>query len=508
LLNKKELRYFLGVNSFIVLFVAIIAFLYLREIQAYRIISLFVVIAFFTVFLNLLLILLLSRRPAVSFWVSVIAFDIVVAVMSIATGGIDSRIPYLFVLPVAFAVYFQGVRGGIIQSAVALILVYGLTQFEYRLPGEYFTLFPSPLTKNLTYFLVYMVVFAFFTAATAYFSGIIRRQERDFLKFKLSSEEVLNTVPSGILTISPDNRVLFSNRSATELLKGQELEEFLRILPSAQGSVRSEIKIGDRILGYSQKVLEDGTKTVVFQDLTEVKRLEDERKELEKLAFLGELAGNLAHEIRNPVQAINMAMELLLSRRVNPDDEFLRSVLYDAERLSQIVNRFLHYAKIPEVVMEEVELHGLVEKVFLNTIKLFTEKVDLKNSIPEDFKLKLDPVRMEELFSNLFRNSLEARTRGLIEVNLLKPGEEFILIDGARYMAPGFSIIVRDYGEGMDRETTKRAKELFFSNRKEGTGFGLAVCDRIMKVHGGNLKIFSVKDKGTDVVLEFSTYGV
>jgi len=71
------------------------------------------------------------------------------------------------------------------------------------------------------------------------------------------------------------------------------------------------------------------------------------------------------------------------------------------------------------------------------------------------------------------------------------------------YIARNPAVIVRDYGRGMDSETLKRAKELFFSTKKGGTGFGLAICERIMKAHGGNLLIHSAPGKGTDVILEF-----
>ncbi len=505
LLNKRELRYFLEINSFVVLFISIVAWLYLREIQAKSLITLFFTIAILTAVLNFLLIVFLSEKPALSCWISIIAFDLVVAIMSMATGGIESRIPYLFVFPVVFAVYFQKVRGGIIQSAIALLLVYVLTQFEYTssYSGEQLLLFPSPITKNLSYFLVYALVFAFFTAATSYFSNIIRKQERDFLKYRVSSEGILNAVPSGILTLSPENKLVFSNKSAREILREDELTEFLEVVSDEPESRRNEIRIGERILGYSQNALEDGTKTIVFQDLTEVKKLEEERRELEKLAFLGELAANLAHEIRNPIQAINMAMELLISGRASPNDEFLKSVMYDAERLSQVVNKFLHYAKIPEVKVEDVNLYELVNMVFYDIVRMFVDKVTLRNNIPEDYKIQADPVRMEELFSNLFRNSFEAKTKDFIDVDLIQPGEELPLVDGNRYRASVTSVLLRDYGEGMDEEVKMRAKELFFTNRKEGTGFGLSVCERIMKAHGGSLKIFSVKGKGTDIILEF-----
>lgn len=503
MLGRRELRYFLSVNSFVVLFITLVALIYLKGIGADSLTELFIGISFLTNLANLILFLLFPENTLWPFWISLVLFDIVVAVMSIATGGIDSRITFLFALPIVFVVYFQGLKGGIVQSLIALLFLYFLTRFHYNMPGEHLSIAPSPFTKKLTYFLVYIFIFASLTGVTLYFSNLLKRQEKDFIKYRLSSEEILSIVPSGILTISPAGEIIFANKSAREILSDSELSQFLGLVLEEKATLRSELEIGGKVLGYSLKILKDGTRIVVFQDLTEVKKLENERRELERLAFLGELSANLAHEIRNPVQAINMAMELILSKKVNPDEQLLRSVMYDAERLSEVVNRFLQYAKIPELRIAEVKIADVVARAFKNVVSLYQGNYKLRNSIPPDFMIPADETKLEELFINLFRNSIEADTKEYIDTLFLKPGEQIKLIDGSIYLAKNPAVIVRDYGKGMDSDVLKRSKELFFTTKKGGTGFGLAICERIMKAHGGNLLIYSVPGKGTDVILEF-----
>lgn len=503
MLSRQELRYFLGLNSFVVLFISLVAYLYLKGVGADPLIKLFLAISLFTIFINLALYLVFPKNSVLPFWISLILFDIVVTIMSIATGGIESRITFLFVLPIVFVVYFQGLKGGVIQSAISLLMLYILTRFKYHIPGEHFYLVSSPFTKNFTYFLVYTLIFTSLTGVTLYLSNLLKRQERDFIKFRVSSEEILNTVPSGILTVSPQGEILFANKSTKEILNDSELSQFLHYVLQEHTAVRSEVELGGKILGYSVKILEDGTRTIVFQDLTEVKKLEEERKELERLAFLGELSANLAHEIRNPVQAINMAMELILSKKVNPDEQLLKSVMYDAERLSEVVNRFLQYAKIPELRISEVRVADVIQRAFDNISTLYNGNYILRNHVPPEFIIPADETKLEELFSNLFRNSIEAETKEYIDTLFLKPREQVELVDNTVYIARNPAVIVRDYGRGMDSETLKRAKELFFSTKKGGTGFGLAICERIMKAHGGNLLIHSAPGKGTDVILEF-----
>ncbi len=507
MIGEKELRYYLNLTSFSVILIAILAFLYLRDFPVRPFVNLFLAAGFLTVILNFSIYIFLRKRPEVAFWVSTLLFDVVVAVMSLATGGIESRLPYLLVIPVAFAVYFQGVISGVIQSILSLIIVLGLSQSQHGFLNPEFHFYPSPLVKNLSYVLLYALIFGFFTALTAYFSGIIRRQAKDFLLYRLSSEEILNSVPSGIMTISSSGEVLFMNRSAREILNFEEAGKFLGEVLKVRGVVRSEVKINSKIIGFSQKILENGTRMVVFQDLTDYKKLEDEKKELEKLAFIGELAGNLAHEIRNPVQAISMAMELLISGRVNPDPEFLRSIMIDTEKLSQVVNRFLYYSKIPELRFESINPRGIIEDVFLNELKSVGREVVLENNVPEELKLQGDSSRIAELFGNLIRNSIEAKATK-ISVYWIKKGESFQLVDGSKIDAENNILVLRDNGEGMDEETLKKAKELFFTTKPSGTGFGLAICDRIVKAHGWDLSIYSVKGNGTDVVIEVKGHGI
>ncbi|MEO0198717.1 MAG: HAMP domain-containing sensor histidine kinase [candidate division WOR-3 bacterium] len=507
MVSTKELRYYLNFISFTVIVVGSVAYFYLKDLGPPKFVNLFIVAGVFVALLNFAVYFLFERKTSAGFWVSTLLYDFVVAVMSVLTGGIESRLPYLLAFPIPFAVHFQGLAGGSIQSLISLLVVFSLSQIGAGPLGEQVHLSPSPVIKNLSYFVVYTLVFAFLTAIAMYFRNIIKDQAKDLLDFKLSSEEILNSVPSGIMTLSSDGELLFVNRSANEILTTEERSQFVKEMLNLRGAVRREIQLGERIIGFSQKILENGTRMVVFQDLTDYKKMEEERKELEKLAFLGELAGNLAHEIRNPVQAISLATELLLSDRTTPDKELLRGVQHDVERLSEIVNRFLHYAKIPELRPEDVSLKKIVESAFYSVRNDFGGlKVNLVNEIPEEYSLRADAIKLEEFFLNIFRNSLEAQSEGNIEVRLLKKGEEYRLVDGYIFKASWDSLIVRDYGVGMDEETLRRAKELFFTTKKTGTGFGLAFCDRIVKSHGWKWQIHSVKNIGTDVVVEFVSH--
>lgn len=504
MVSAKELRYYLNFTSFTVILIGLVAYFYLKDLTPPKFVNLFIFAGIFVAVLNFAIYFLFEKKTSSGFWVSTILFNFVVAVMSGLTGGIESRLPYLLAFPIPFAVHFQGLAGGLVQSLISLLIVFSLSQIGTGPLGQQVHLSPSPVVKNLSYFVVYTLLFAFLTTIAMYFRNIIKGQAKDFLDYKLSSEEILNSVPSGIMTLSRDGELLFINRSADEILTSEERNEFIKAMLNLRGAVRREILIGSKVIGFSQKILENGTRMVVFQDLTDYKKMEEERRELEKLAFLGELAGNLAHEIRNPVQAISMATELLLSDMIDPDAELLKSVQHDVERLSEIVNRFLHYAKIPELRPEDVCLKKIVEFAFNSVKESFGgANVNLVSNIPDEYLVKADVTRLEEFFVNIFRNSLEAQAKGNIEVKFLKSGEEYVLIDGITFKAMWDTILVRDYGVGMDEETLKRAKELFFTTKKTGTGFGLAFCDRIVKSHGWRWQIHSVQNRGTDIVVEF-----
>jgi two-component system sensor histidine kinase PilS (NtrC family) len=233
---------------------------------------------------------------------------------------------------------------------------------------------------------------------------------------------------------------------------------------------------------------------LIFQDLSKVKRLEEDLRRADRLAAVGRLAAGLAHEIRNPLASLSGSVEVLRENLdPGPDDNQLFTiVLRETERLNRLVTNFLHYARPEKASYSEVELSTLVDE----TAFFFLQGEGrvgfaLENRVPADLKISGDQAQVEQLLLNLLRNSREATTDGVrVVVGGERQGDVVVLS-------------VRDDGPGMAPEVAQRAFEPFFSSKDGGTGLGLATVHRIMENHGGTVALETELGSGTEFRLRF-----
>lgn len=264
-----------------------------------------------------------------------------------------------------------------------------------------------------------------------------------------------------------------------------KVQESLPTDPSGAWAVRSE---GPIVGGY----------IVMFQDLTDLKRMERMFWMRERMAVLGEMAGSLAHEIRNPLASISGSLQVLRGRAVAGQDpqaeRLMHIVTRESERLSRIIEDFLEYARPTKLEAAEHDL-----------VALATDTVELLRNSPElrpDHTLEVvaetpavrafvDPARVRQVFWNLARNAIQAMPEG---------GG---LCIGLRQTDEGAEVVFEDRGSGMSREQVDRLFRPFASGSAGGTGLGLAVVYRILEMHGARAEVESEPGKGTRFVLRF-----
>jgi two-component system sensor histidine kinase PilS (NtrC family) len=231
---------------------------------------------------------------------------------------------------------------------------------------------------------------------------------------------------------------------------------------------------------------------LVFQDLTDVKRLEEEVRTKEKLAAVGEMAAQLAHEIRNPLGSISGSAQVLLGEaRTNSEQARLLAIITrESKRLSDTLNRFLIRARPSARSRGPVDVGPLLaEAVALlrNGPEVGAEHDVVLETDQGPHVCLADPDQISQVFWNLARNGLEAMPEGgLLAVALRRDGDEVVLT-------------VRDQGRGMDREEQRRLFEPFRSATPMGTGLGLAIVYRIVREHGGDISVRSASGQGTQV---------
>ncbi len=241
----------------------------------------------------------------------------------------------------------------------------------------------------------------------------------------------------------------------------------------------------------------------MFQDLSDIKRMERMFWMRERMAVLGEMAGSLAHEIRNPLASISGSLQVLRAGSVGTDTprakRLMDIVTKESERLSKIIEDFLDYAR-PETL----------EAANTNLVALARDTVDLLENSPEvghchsltvdsdapQVYALVDPERVKQVFWNLARNAIQAMPDG---------GHLRVLI---RRRRGGATVVFEDEGIGMAADRIDRIFRPFVSEKQAdsvetGTGLGLAMVYRIMEQHGARIEVESEPGKGSRFVLIF-----
>jgi len=239
----------------------------------------------------------------------------------------------------------------------------------------------------------------------------------------------------------------------------------------------------------------------MFQDLTDIKRLERVFWMRERMALLGEMATSLAHEIRNPLASISGSLQMLRRDGITADkdraDRLMGIVTKESDRLSRIIEDFLDYARPEKLDAEETDLVALARE----TTELLENSPELSDGhgliVAAETELVLaivDGARIKQVFWNLARNAVAAMPDG---------GDLTIRL---RRTATGAEVVFEDRGVGMSAEQIDKIFRPFVSEK--GTGLGLAVVYRIMELHGARVEVESELGNGAAFRLLFDDTNV
>jgi two-component system sensor histidine kinase PilS (NtrC family) len=333
---------------------------------------------------------------------------------------------------------------------------------------------------------------------------------------------VVRSIHSGLLTADLGGHLLYVNAFGEGILgrrlpelRGKRLREMFESVlfePSAlearaayQGLERLEIAYrrpsGEELeLGVSVSALATADPSnagylLVFQNLTDIKRLEREVRISEKLAAVGEMAAHLAHEIRNPLGSISGSAQVLMGEaNISAEQGRLLAIITrESKRLSDTLNQFLYQTR------PSVDTRGPVD-----VGRLISEAVTLLRNGPEvgpthrvEFAMDhgphvclADPYQITQVFWNLSRNALEAMPDG------------GVLTVGVAAQDSRFVLSVRDEGRGISRDEQRRVFEPFHSTSPMGAGLGLAIAYQIVREHHGQIQLHSAPGRGTEVLVK------
>jgi two-component system, NtrC family, sensor histidine kinase PilS len=452
-----------------------------------------------------------------------------VCVLVYSSGGLSSVFTFLYLVVIggaAFLLYRTGAL--VIASAAALLhgLMVELTAYDVLLRPA---LAPAPHwgTERVGYNLA-ITVAGFYGVAfmVSYLSEKLRgaREELEQRQKALSRIQtlyanVIASMSSGLVTADSHERVTFLNQAGGDILGigparavGKLLSEIGLALPKdwteirqrtrGREGFRAEIEIergaSRRVIGYSVRALKDpdgqDAALIVFQDLTEVKKLERQARFNEQLAAVGELAAGIAHEIRNPLASISGSVQVLSHELSvgSAERRLMEIIVSESNRLSKILEEFLRFVRPQERRVAAFDVAGNIQEV-LDLFRLSDEVSDahhIETDVrPVSSQLSGDRDQIRQIIYNVAKNAVRAMPEG---GTLTVEGRE----DGAWY-----SIKFRDTGRGMSVEELARVFTPFSTAFDGGTGLGMAIVRRIVEDHGGAIDVESRPGEGTTVTI-------
>ena len=332
-------------------------------------------------------------------------------------------------------------------------------------------------------------------------------------------EDILNSVPTGIIAFDQDGGVTSMNAKARDVLAIQDVlpasaaqslsaipfldqEKFMEVLNNGSfyADLEGELMAGGetKALVYQLYPMRNGQglasgAIVNFKDISKERRLEEEITKFDKMKSLDLLVSEFVHEIRTPLTSIKAMVELIPSKIDNPD--FRRSMMeivtMEVDRLGSLVKTLSDYAKPKQSSFKYFDVKEVMDSVIL----LLQRKIEEKNVVLEaDFTTGLkvygDNMQLMQVFLNLVLNSLESlQNKGSISLICRKGPEGFV------------EVLITDNGPGIPQEHLNKITEPFFTTRKEGTGLGLYICHKLLEKNNGTLAVHSTEGQGTTVTI-------
>lgn len=352
---------------------------------------------------------------------------------------------------------------------------------------------------------------------------LMLRSDRSFEKVKNKYENVLQHMDSGIALFDSDGILSFINVQMARLLDiprktlvGCNIREIL-LHPNLTITTKRTIlrlyremflkrnryyefqhKDGKHLLAtvtYGDQL--DGEYLFSVKDVSEYKQIEQSALQNDKLAMLGKIAAAIAHEIRNPLTSIRGFIQLLRPYLLEiGKEEYARIILTEIDRANDIIYEFLNSSK-PSAPMKQASSieHLIREVVMLTESESLLRNCEISvESFVSDAIVSIDIKQVKQVILNLLKNSLDA----VEEVQPVRRGKiDIILNSDGQYV----QIMIKDNGKGMDKATMNKLFDPFFTTKQAGTGLGLSVSYRIIRNHGGTIRVDSQVGSGTEFAI-------
>jgi len=466
-----------------------------------------------------------------------------ITVLIYFTGGKESFFPitYIFSVIAGSMIFYR--RGALLSASLSsllfgLLLLLQLYRWINPL-GEPLIYDASQIFYTLIIYMATFYIVAFLSSAVSEELKIkgkeLIQKQVDYDHLETFNRNIIQSLDSGLLTIDLSGNINFLNRTAERIL-GQSEEKLKEssiydLFPKINTMIeqskkkdsgpspdyqRYETPLSDRdgrktYLGFSISPLTDPEgsligHTLIFQDITRFKEMEEEMKRVDKMAAVGLLAAGMAHEIRNPLASLSGSIQILESELTldDPQKHLMEITLRESERLNALITDFLLFAQPPQTR----KIRYPVRRILEETIDLFTHSPSFHNGIHiqrpsahEDIHASVDPDQMKQVFWNLFINAAQSMSNGgEIHVRMGSGngcGVPDLPLASQLRGKEWAKISIIDSGNGMAQEEKEKIFEPFFTTKENGTGLGLSIVHKIIENHNGLIKVESEVGRGT-----------
>lgn len=336
-----------------------------------------------------------------------------------------------------------------------------------------------------------------------------KRAEERASEIEIYNEDILQSVPSGVVSLDQSLTITKMNAAAEKILdlRGAEvagrphdevfkspLREFVA---ERQTIERTETGYttgsGKRIwLGLNMSPLKDSSGTVigkilVFTDLTELKAFQSQMELRERLSNLGEMSGGIAHELRNPMAVIS-GYTKILSKKVDPQLlPAVESIAREIAVMDRIITDFLSFARPTEPVLTSIDPADLLQGC-IEALAPASNGIEIKTISEGPLRIRVDEVLLRQAFTNLLQNAVEAMPDGgTLTVNIRRPHDVVITIS--------------DTGHNIPEALREKIFLPFFTTKERGTGLGLSIVHKVVVSHGGTISVASGEQGTTFTII-------
>jgi PAS domain S-box-containing protein len=336
------------------------------------------------------------------------------------------------------------------------------------------------------------------------------RAENRAESMEIYNENILQSVPSGVITVGNDMIIKSINRAAEKILRieaGEALRrDFMEVFREPLKSIMEENRVVAR--GEYQYVTDDGSHLwigvttsklmnaegqhigfiFVFTDLTEIKALEAQVELKQRLSQLGEMSAGISHEMRNSMAVISGYAKLLLKKADESNKPTAEAIISEITVMDEVISELLAFAKPTVLNRKEINLHLLLREV-VETTGRDIQDVKVSLQMEENLTIEADEVLLRQALSNICINAFEAMPQGgnfTMKLKRLQKKAE---------------IYISDTGQGIPESIVQKIFLPFYTTKEKGVGMGLALVQKIIVHHGGTIAVNSREGNGSTFII-------